>query len=421
MSPLTASPTLTTHLLGSTAPAAPRALSKSTLYLTRRASSVLVETSGYTKLRNGVKSRLPRISDRLLFNPVAENSWNSGPLIRLEKGRHDNEVSYDSGMATALTISSATMAGTIACGCPTDVDGDGLVGFSDLLVVLSDWGCMNCDSDLDGDGETGFNDLLLVISNWDCGMTETPITGVVTNSITGMPIVGAMVDIGPCPVVTDDGGAYSIALPPGLYDVTFAASNYTAEEVQTVLFPGTPATLNADLDPIESVIVTVVLSGDQSMNGEVFADAEVEIFDGSTIIEYAWTQTGATPAAIAGEDTDMVVLGLADRQTYREQLMHVLSEPPITADQLPENVPLPPGEFPGGLQDRFEVVGMSPFSLEEAALLTLDVEVTTTSGVYADDAEVHTALPWKPAAGIRMFRWPPCSSTARISLPTTGA
>ena len=192
MSPLTASPTLTTHLLGSTAPAGPSSVVEiDALLLTRRASSVLVETSGYTKLRNGVKSRLPRISDRLLFNPVAENSWNSGPLIRLEKGRHDNEVSYDSGYGHGPHDLFGDDGGDdrlrVSDGCRRRRARRLL----DLLVVLSDWGCMNCDSDLDGDGEKGFNDLLLVISNWDCGMTETPITGVVTNSITGMPIVGA--------------------------------------------------------------------------------------------------------------------------------------------------------------------------------------------------------------------------------------
>ena len=58
-------------------------------------------------------------------------------------------------------------------------------------------------------------------------------------------------------------------------------------------------------------------------------------------------------------------------------------------------------EFHGGLQDRFQVVGMSPFSLEEAALVTILVEVSTTEGDAEAEVEIHTHLPWKSASGIR--------------------
>lgn len=53
---------------------------------------------------------------------------------------------------------------------PGDVDGDGLVAFSDLLAVLAAWGpcgdCANCPEDLDGDCTIGFDDLLVVLANW---------------------------------------------------------------------------------------------------------------------------------------------------------------------------------------------------------------------------------------------------------------
>lgn len=53
---------------------------------------------------------------------------------------------------------------------PGDVDGDGAVGFADLLEVLSAWGdCPGagaCPADVDGDGVVGFGDVLLVLSNW---------------------------------------------------------------------------------------------------------------------------------------------------------------------------------------------------------------------------------------------------------------
>lgn len=58
--------------------------------------------------------------------------------------------------------------------CPADLDLDGMVGFSDVLAMLSAWGpCPDgefCDADLDGDMEAGFGDLLTLLTAWgDCG------------------------------------------------------------------------------------------------------------------------------------------------------------------------------------------------------------------------------------------------------------
>jgi len=52
--------------------------------------------------------------------------------------------------------------------CPEDVDGDGHVGFLDLLQVIGAWGpCPAwCPTDLDHDGTTGLDDLLEVITDW---------------------------------------------------------------------------------------------------------------------------------------------------------------------------------------------------------------------------------------------------------------
>ncbi len=52
-----------------------------------------------------------------------------------------------------------------------DLDGDGVVGILDLLILLSNWGpCPDppapCPADLDGDGNVGILDLLLLLSNW---------------------------------------------------------------------------------------------------------------------------------------------------------------------------------------------------------------------------------------------------------------
>ena len=51
-----------------------------------------------------------------------------------------------------------------------DLDGDGMIGASDLLILLSSWGpcgdCDDCPADLDGDCAVGVADLLILLMNW---------------------------------------------------------------------------------------------------------------------------------------------------------------------------------------------------------------------------------------------------------------
>lgn len=57
-------------------------------------------------------------------------------------------------------------APTSACN-GADFDGDGAVGFGDLLAALIHWGaCDGCPEDLDGDGVVGFSDVLAVLAAW---------------------------------------------------------------------------------------------------------------------------------------------------------------------------------------------------------------------------------------------------------------
>ena len=56
------------------------------------------------------------------------------------------------------------------CEGVSDIDGDGMVGASDLLLLLASWGacadCDDCPADLDGDCAVGAGDLLILLSNW---------------------------------------------------------------------------------------------------------------------------------------------------------------------------------------------------------------------------------------------------------------
>lgn len=52
--------------------------------------------------------------------------------------------------------------------CPGDVDGDGAVGFGDIVSLLSAWGPCGppCPQDIDGSGAVTFADLLLLLAAW---------------------------------------------------------------------------------------------------------------------------------------------------------------------------------------------------------------------------------------------------------------
>ncbi|MEE9129955.1 MAG: FG-GAP repeat protein [Phycisphaerales bacterium] len=53
---------------------------------------------------------------------------------------------------------------------PGDLDCNGVVGASDLLILLVNWGpcddCKDCPADLDGDCIVGASDLLILLANW---------------------------------------------------------------------------------------------------------------------------------------------------------------------------------------------------------------------------------------------------------------
>ncbi len=54
---------------------------------------------------------------------------------------------------------------------PADLDCDGSVGATDLLILLANWGpcadCGDCPGDIDGNCSVGASDLLVLLANWD--------------------------------------------------------------------------------------------------------------------------------------------------------------------------------------------------------------------------------------------------------------
>ena len=54
--------------------------------------------------------------------------------------------------------------GEAAADQPSDLDGDGIVGINDYLIVMGTWG--GPEGDTNGDGTTDIADFLAVIGNW---------------------------------------------------------------------------------------------------------------------------------------------------------------------------------------------------------------------------------------------------------------
>ena len=153
--------------------------------------------------------------------------------------------------------------------------------------------------------------------------------------------------------------------------------------------PPVPGTVNVDAS----------VTGDAVPLGQLVATALIQITDGSTLQSVTWSQPEGVPAVIQDPlmETTPVTLGAAT--SYKNELLMGLEDPPLDPSQLPGNVPNNP--FFGGLQDRWQVVGIDPWSWEHAAAVVLEVTVVTTSGTYHDEVEVHTELPWYWSSGIK--------------------
>ena len=56
----------------------------------------------------------------------------------------------------------------VSCnGLTEDLDGDGMIGFGDLVLLLSNFGpCDSCPADFNGNGSVDFEDLVRLLSAW---------------------------------------------------------------------------------------------------------------------------------------------------------------------------------------------------------------------------------------------------------------
>jgi hypothetical protein len=92
----------------------------------------------------------------------------SGDILRLDAGQNiyvgGGYSNYNTGAEGVAVFKYDALVTT------GDLDGDGVVGVNDFLILLGAWGpcgdCAGCPADLDGDCQVGVNDFLILLAFW---------------------------------------------------------------------------------------------------------------------------------------------------------------------------------------------------------------------------------------------------------------
>ncbi len=127
--------------------------------------------------RNGLLTLVIREGDQIEVAPgdvrtVLSVVMNTGetPVSGGEDGRRMN---FNDAGQLAFRVTFTDFSGGIlvsSFSTPADLDGDGVVGAGDLIILLGDWGrcadCGDCPADLDGDCTVGAADLIILLGNW---------------------------------------------------------------------------------------------------------------------------------------------------------------------------------------------------------------------------------------------------------------
>ncbi|MCA9597561.1 MAG: carboxypeptidase regulatory-like domain-containing protein [Myxococcales bacterium] len=208
--------------------------------------------------------------------------------------------------------------------------------------------------------------------NGDAGISQGTLHGKVTNSITQAGVQGVTVAFSP-PVIadltTDANGDYNTNLPVGVYTVTFTKDSFTDGEATVPVAAGIDQTVDIEIVPAAGVIVDAGADLNGAPGANVSPTAATEIYDDSTGATYLWTQKSGVPLTITGETTANPTITLADLESYKTALATHLEQP-----------------------DRFMILGIDPFALEEAETAVFEVAVTTSSGTYKDTVNVVASL-----------------------------
>jgi hypothetical protein len=95
----------------------------------------------------------PNRSEHFFWNPGGGYGFGSDPV--------PGTVVFDTPADMNFVLE-----GDVIPACPADIDGDGIVGFQDLVAVLAAWGNQGGPEDLNGDGLVGMQDVIALLAAW---------------------------------------------------------------------------------------------------------------------------------------------------------------------------------------------------------------------------------------------------------------
>lgn len=214
------------------------------------------------------------------------------------------------------------------------------------------------------------------------GASSGTVSGAITNSLTKLPLAGAVVATDPViegvSIAAGSDGSYSAVLPIGLYKLTYKNDDFTSVTETVSVVAG--QTVKKDMALKPAVNVKVNAGADQSVSpgATVTLKASAAPLDGSTVSGVKWAQvSGVSLIKIENAETATVTVKLDDFKRYKEELLKLLHQ-----------------------QDRFGVQAITPLALEEAETVTLKATVTTSSGVYSDTVNIVAKLPYIVSNGL---------------------
>ncbi|MFO0826590.1 MAG: hypothetical protein U0572_00430 [Phycisphaerales bacterium] len=169
-----------------------------------------------------------------------------------------------------IVVGSSPQARAASLCCPSDLDGDAVVGAADLAFVLGAWGpaAAGAPADLNGSGQVDASDLAIVLGSW--GICPTPcLKTLVVGNVQfpdGTPAPKAVVvtQLGGMGVSGADGSfSFEVDVEPQTTSLNVTA----VVTVQGVTYSGTKAVAPIELGGVTSA-GAIVVSPEASCSGE---------------------------------------------------------------------------------------------------------------------------------------------------------
>lgn len=180
-------------------------------------------------------------------------------------------------------------------------------------------------------------------------------------------------------ISTGDDGSYSVQLPIGAYTITVTKTNYTSKTTTVSVVAGTSATVDVVLVPTAPVVLNTSMQGQARPGSTLTASVTVTPLDGSTVQTIAWSQNNGVTVTLGTPTAATTTVEVPGNGTFKDELLRIVGQAQL---------------------DRFVVQGLNPFQVDEGGLITLTATVTTSSGTYKQQTQIHTVLLWEPNPGL---------------------